>query len=130
MIVNGEMNGHFQGKKGLRQGDPISSLLFVMAMDVLSKMLGKGNINQVFKPHPSCEAPLITRLSFSDDVLIFFDSSEEFLYGIMSILEEFKTVSGLKINNEKTEILIDGGCTFRCQELAARMGIKQGSLPI
>ena len=39
-------------------------------------------------------------------------------------------MSGLKINKEKTELLLDGGCTVRCQELAARMGIKQGSLPI
>lgn len=72
VIVNGELNGHFEGKKGLRQGDPISFLLFVMAMDVLSKMLDKGAENQVFKPHPSCENPLITHLSFADDVLIFF----------------------------------------------------------
>lgn len=71
VIVNGEMHGHFAGKKGLRQGDPISSLLFVMAMDVLSKILDKGAVDQVFKPHPSCEAPLITHLSFADDVLIF-----------------------------------------------------------
>ena len=101
-----------------------------MAMDVLSKMLDKGAENQVFKPHPSCEAPLITHLSFADDVLIFFDGSEESLAGIMSILEEFKTVSGLKINKEKTELLLDGRCTVRCQEMAERLGIKQGSLPI
>lgn len=48
----------------------------------------------------------------------------------MSILEEFKTVSGLGINREKTELLIDGGCSVRCQEMAERMGMKQGALPI
>ena len=125
-----ELNGHFEGKKGLRQGDPISSLLFVMAMDVLYKMLDKGAVDQVFRPHPSCEDPLITHLSFADDVLIFFDGSEESLAGIMSILEEFKAVSGLRINKEKTGLLLDGGCSARCQEMAERLGIKQGALPI
>lgn len=91
----------------MRQGDPISFFLFVMAMDVLSKMLDRGAVNQVFKPHPSCEDPLITHLSFADDVLIFFDGSEKSLAGIMSILEEFKTASGL-INKDKTKLLIDG----------------------
>lgn len=71
VVVNGELHGYFQGKKGLRQGDPVSSLLFVLAMDVLSKMLDQGARNNRFKPYPSCEAPLITHLSFADDVLVF-----------------------------------------------------------
>ena len=48
----------------------------------------------------------------------------------MSILEEFKTVSGLRINKEKTELLLDGKCLVKCQEMAERLGIKQGALPI
>lgn len=48
----------------------------------------------------------------------------------MSILEEFRMVSGLKINKENTELLLDGGCTASCQEMAERLGIKQGALPI
>lgn len=94
----------FQGHKGLRQGDPISSLLFVLAMDVLSKMLDAGVASNRFKPHPSCEELLITHLSFADDVLVFFDGSEESLRGILEILEEFKQLSGLIINKDKTEL--------------------------
>lgn len=130
IVVNGELNGHFQGKQGLRQGDPISSLLFVTAMDVLSKMLDRGAMEGVFAVHPECEAPLITHLSFADDVLIFFDGSEESLRGILQILEDFKKVSGLSINREKTELLLDGGSNERCRALAEAVGIAQGSLPV
>lgn len=37
IALNGELVGSFPGKKRLRQGDLMSSSLFVMAMDVLSK---------------------------------------------------------------------------------------------
>ncbi|CAL9237368.1 unnamed protein product [Arabidopsis halleri] len=130
VAFNGELIGFFPGKKGLRQGDPISSLLFVLAMDVLSKKLDNGAISQRFVPHPDCSAPLITHLSFADDVLIFFDGDEESLIGILNILEEFKVGSGLSVNREKTALFLDGGCMQGNMDMAARLGLQQGSLPV
>ncbi|WZZ89708.1 hypothetical protein YC2023_118287 [Brassica napus] len=130
IAINGEMKGFFPGQKGLRQGDPISSLLFVIAMDVLSKMLDRRTIEGRFGIHPECDAPLITHLSFADDVLIFFDGSEDSLRGILKILEEFRLISGLKINRQKSKLLLDGGSSSRCRDLANEMGISQGALPL
>lgn len=99
-------------------------------MDVLSKMLDQGAINGHFVIHPECEDPLIIHLSFADDVLIFFDGSADSLRGIMQIMEEFRQVSGLRINKGKTELTLDGGNSSRCREMATELGIAQGYLPV
>ncbi|KAG7539011.1 Reverse transcriptase zinc-binding domain [Arabidopsis suecica] len=130
IAFNGELIGFFQGKKGLRQGDPISSLLFVLAMDVLSKKLDKGVVTQRFGLHPHCIAPMITHLSFADDILIFFDGGEDSLNGILSILDDFRIASGLGINLNKTTLFLDGGDIQGVQLLASRMGISHGALPV
>ncbi|XP_024004423.1 uncharacterized protein LOC112081868 [Eutrema salsugineum] len=130
MAVNGELVGFFPGKKGLRQGDPVSSSLFVLAMEILSKLLDKAVHDHVFTPHPSCNQPLITHLSFADDVLIFFDGSASSLSGILTVLNSFQRSSGLALSLRKSCLFLDGNNLPLVREMAGRFGLQQGSLPV
>ena len=49
IMINGSLEGFFHGRKGLRQGDPLSQFLFVMVMEVLSRML--NSLPQNFQFH-------------------------------------------------------------------------------
>lgn len=73
VAVNGEMCGYFNGTKGLRQGDPLSPYLFVLAMEVLSQLLNASYRNGRIGFHPMASNPLISHLAFADDLMIFFD---------------------------------------------------------
>ncbi|VVB00901.1 unnamed protein product [Arabis nemorensis] len=57
-------------------------------------------------------------------------SAEDSLTGILLILEDFKKVSGLGINKEKTFLFLDGGNLIDSQQLCDDHGISQGSFPM
>ena len=64
--------GYFKGEKGVRQRDSLFPYLFVIAMNVLSKLLDSAAAHGVFSLHPKCKKIHLTHLSFADDLLIFF----------------------------------------------------------
>ena len=130
VALNGELSGFFPGKKGLRQGDSISSSLFVMAMDILSKELDIAVREGKFGAHPSCLDPLVTHLSFADDLLIFFDGTSNSLRGILTVLRDFQKSTGLALNLRKTCVFVNGENSEASASLASEFGITMGSLPV
>ncbi|XP_026442627.1 uncharacterized protein LOC113342241 [Papaver somniferum] len=72
VLLNGNPEGYFKITRGLRQGDPLSPLIFVLIEDVLSR-----NITKIFNEKKM--TPMVTRnglspthLFFVDDIMIFF----------------------------------------------------------
>ncbi|XP_071695601.1 uncharacterized protein [Rutidosis leptorrhynchoides] len=94
--INGELHGFFRGKRGLRQGDPLSPYLFTLVMEVLTLMI-KRNINRSpgFKFHPKCDKLKIVNICFADDLFIFSHANSASVQIIRDSLEEFKRCSGL-----------------------------------
>ena len=46
--VNGGLVGFFKGARGVKEGDPLSPYLFVLAMNVLSKLLDSARAHGIF----------------------------------------------------------------------------------
>ncbi|XP_019094392.1 PREDICTED: uncharacterized protein LOC109129866 [Camelina sativa] len=127
--VNGCNGGFFKSSKGLRQGDPLSPYLFVLAMEVFSKLLQSRYDAGYIHYHPQALDPSISHLMFADDVMIFFDGGHSSLHGICETLDDFASWSGLKVNRDKSQLFHAGLNTNECNEIVA-YGFPQGTLPI
>ncbi|GJS53892.1 putative RNA-directed DNA polymerase [Tanacetum coccineum] len=94
--INGNIHGFFKGKRGLRQGDPLSPYLFTMVMEILSLILKRRvRMSDSFRFHKHCEELEIINVCFADDLFIFARGDLASARVILESLDEFKMVSGL-----------------------------------
>ncbi|KAG7548232.1 Reverse transcriptase domain [Arabidopsis suecica] len=127
--VNGSLGGFFKSSKGLRQGDPLSPYLFVLAMEVFSSLLKSRFDAGYIHYHPKTADLSISHLMFADDVMVFFDGGSSSLHGICEVLDDFASWSGLQVNKDKTNLYLAG--TDQSEELAfSRYGFPTSSLPV
>lgn len=129
VAINGELCGYFKGARGLRQGDPLSPYLFVLAMEVFSQMMNKEFDSGAIGYHPVASNPCVTHLAFADDIMIFFDGHFSSLQQILLTMERFATWSGLKMNRSKTELFTAGLNQEETTNMMS-LGFSIGSLPV
>lgn len=129
IFVNGHTGGYFRSTRGLRQGDPLSPYLFVLAMEVFSGLLRSRYNSGYIRYHPKTEDLGISHLMFADDVMVFFDGGSSSLHGITETLDDFAGWSGLAMNKEKTELFHAGLSQEETNELNV-YSFSHGSLPI
>ena len=120
--LNGRTHTPFQGKRGLKQGDPLSPLLFVITMEYFSRLLKTECAHKDFKYHPSCTRLQLSHLMFADDLLLFSKADVASLTHIKNALSKFAATAGLEANLQKSQLIL-GGCPPELQE-ACRQTIQ------
>ncbi|WKA05074.1 hypothetical protein VitviT2T_023059 [Vitis vinifera] len=125
-------HGFFQSSRGLRQGDPFSPYLFVIAMEVFSCFIKRavdgGFLSGWTVKGRSEEGVQISYLLFVDDTLVFCQASQDQLTYLSWFLMWFEAVLWLRINLEKSE-LIPIGRVENIDDLTMDFGYRVGSLP-
>lgn len=77
-MVNGSPSGFFSSSRGLRQGDPLSPLLFVVVMEALSEMITTTvdrGLLLGFSVGFRLPVVNISHLLFANDTLVFCEAN-------------------------------------------------------
>ena len=109
ILNNGWASGYFTLDRGVRQGCPLSPYIFIICVELLAEKIRQ---NKTIKGI-SVQDEEINISQFADDATIILDGSKESFTAALQDLEQFGSISGLRLNNKKTEVLWIGskaGC--------------------
>jgi hypothetical protein len=104
VLINGSRGVPFDTTQLVRQGCPLSPILFNFAIHCLSSCIvakrRAGNICGLYLPHIQME---YLQASYADDTHMVLDANPSNLHAAKRILDRFAIASGLSINWTKSE---------------------------
>jgi hypothetical protein len=131
ILVNGEDSPYFKPGKGLRQGDPLSHLLFNLVGDAFSRMLDKsarsGLIQGVL--HDFREGGILS-LQYADDTILFSSADFSQLLNLKHVIIWFEQISGMRVNFHKSEIITLNLEMKDTKKIASIFNCPIGSFPL
>ena len=128
--VNGKSVGFFSCTRGVRQGNPLSPLLFCIAEEVISRgieaLVLEGKVSQI---RASRNLYVPSHCLYADDILIFCKGTLANVKNIMHLFELYGQYSGQLVNARKSKFYSTTISLSRAHTIASITGFSHGNLP-
>lgn len=90
ILIKGKLHGFFSAKHGIRQGDPFSSALYILASEYLSR-----GLNHLFNSSPelfydSKKGLKVSHLAYADDLILFTKGYASGVKKIMNFIQHYE----------------------------------------
>lgn len=100
ILMNERPGRRITNRRGLRQGDPLSPMLFILVMEVLQRLFTAAARANILAP-PPIQAIHHQCSLYADDVMLFITPSRQDLVTVREVLKFFGDASGLRTNMAK-----------------------------
>ena len=131
VLVNGSPSEEFSLGRGLKQGDPLSPFLFLLAAEgfnVLMKSLSRNNLFSGYKVGTTVHV-VVSHLQFADDTLILGEKLWANIRAMRAVLLLFESLSRLKVNFSKSQLVGLNVPASWLSEAAMVLNCKARSIP-
>ncbi|XP_021855317.1 uncharacterized protein [Spinacia oleracea] len=128
VLWNGEVTKDFRPSRGIRQGDPLSSYLFVLCLERLSLMIEEHVKQNLWAPLKLSKNISLSHIFYADDVFLFGTANVENLDVMMDVLNNFGNASGLRINLAKSSLIFPSNMNHILRtDLSSKYNLKTSS---
>ena len=129
-LLNGVPGKKFCCKRGVRQGDPLSHLLFVLAADFLQTLINAALEQGLLRlPIPCTSDNTFPVIQYADDTLIIMEGCVRQLQTLKDILNTFTMSTGLTVNFNKSMMVPINLDDEKLELLSTSFNCSKGFLP-
>jgi hypothetical protein len=128
--INGKSHGYFNCSRGVRQGDPLSPLLFCLAEDVLSRSISKlVSDGKLYLIKGTRNFMVPSHSFYANDLMIFCKGTLSGLKALKELFIAYALESRQVINTSKSTIYSGSISHGRLNLIVQLLNFNIGSLP-